>query len=134
MTLRKWILKIHLYGGLLCFWYLIIFAISSLQFQHHFKFMLPGNGSVTTREKEINLEANKDTKAFALSLQNNLGIAGWLIPWKTSRDSLGTFHTAIQNPKAGYALDYEPSTSKVTITETGNGFWRYHEFTSRICG
>ena len=34
MSFRQWILKIHLYGGLLCFWYLVIFAISSLHYHH----------------------------------------------------------------------------------------------------
>jgi hypothetical protein len=53
MSIRKWVLKIHLYGGLLCFWYLIIFAVSSLQFQHKFEFMNAGNGAKTNLEKTV---------------------------------------------------------------------------------
>ena len=34
MGFRQWILKIHLYGGLLCFWCLVIFAIRSLHYHH----------------------------------------------------------------------------------------------------
>ena len=37
--MRKWMLNIHLYGGLLCAPYLIIFGFSSLQFNHHFNFV-----------------------------------------------------------------------------------------------
>src|SRR5688572_6085508 len=36
--LRKTILNVHIYGGLLCFSYLIIFGISSLNFNHPFAF------------------------------------------------------------------------------------------------
>jgi hypothetical protein len=124
MTLRKWILKLHLYGGLLCFWYLIIFAISALQFQHHFKFMEPGNGKEINTEKAVNIQPVKDNLIFAHSLQNDLNIPGWIVNWQTSRDSSGIFHTSIQNPKAGYDLVYDPLASKVKIKSVSNGFWR----------
>ncbi len=38
--MRQWILRIHLYGGLLCAPYLIIFGFSSLHFNHHFAFVI----------------------------------------------------------------------------------------------
>ena len=124
MNLRKWILKIHLYGGLLCFWYLIIFAVSSLQYQHHFKFMDPGNGTETLREAEVKIQPEKDNKILAGNLRSSLEIPGWVIPWQTSRDTAGILHTVIQNPKAIYTMDYDPSTSKVKIKSVSNGFWR----------
>ena len=124
MSLRKWILQIHLYSGLLCFWYIIIFAVSSLQFHHHFKFMEPGNTVAITRESSVDVQPENDKKIFAVNLQNELKIPGWTIPWKTSRDSSGIFHTVIQNPKAVYTLDYNPTTSRVTMKSESNGFWR----------
>jgi len=124
MTMRKLILKIHLYGGLLCFWYLIIFAVSSLQFHHHFKFMEQGNGTETTRETKVMIEPEQDKLILARNLQNNLGLPGWVVNWQTWRDSTGILHTTIQNPKAGYIMVYDPSTSKVTIKSVSNGFGR----------
>jgi hypothetical protein len=124
MNLRKWIHRIHLYGGLLCFWYLIIFAVSSLQFQHHFKFMLPPGRIDKVQERKIDIQVNNDNQIFARELQDRLGIAGWFLPWQTSRDSMGLFKTVIQNPKAGYTLEYNQSTSMVKISQSSNGLWR----------
>jgi hypothetical protein len=124
MTFRKWILKIHLYGGLLCFWYLIIFAISSLDYQHHFKFMEPGNGRVETREAALTLQPATDKLIMARDLQTKLGIPGWVVPWETSLDSLGILHTSIQNPKARYTIVYEPLTSQAKIKSISHGYWR----------
>lgn len=124
MTFRKWISKIHLYGGLLCFWFLIIFGLSALHFHHHFNFMDPENSKEIIRETMVKIEPEKDNSILARNLQNNLGIPGWFIPLQTSRDSLGIFHTTIQNPKARYMLDFDPSTSMVKIKTSSNGFWR----------
>lgn len=46
-VLRKTLLNLHLYGGVLCFSYLILFGISSLDFNHSIVFTKWG-GSVTT--------------------------------------------------------------------------------------
>jgi hypothetical protein len=124
MNLRKWIHRIHLYGGLLCFWYLIIFAVSSLQFQHHFEFMTLSGGKEIVNERKIEIQGNNDKLIFARNLQDKLNIAGWLIPWQTSLDSAGLFHTVIQNPKSRYTLVYNPSTYTVKMSEAGNGFLR----------
>ena len=123
MNLRKWILRIHLYGGLLCFWYLIIFALTSLQFQHHFKFLLPSDGDEIVSERKVEVTENKDKLVYARSLQDKLNIPGWLIPWQTQRDSLGMFHTVFQNPKARYTLVYNPSNYAVRISAVSNGLW-----------
>ena len=124
MNLRKWIHRIHLYGGLLCFWYLIIFAVSSLQFQHHFKFMIPPDAIESVQERKVEIQENKDNQIFARTLQDKLDLAGWFLPWQTSRDSSGVFQTTIQNPKTKYILIYNPSTTTVTIKKAGNGYWR----------
>ena len=34
--MRKWLLNIHLYGGLLCSSYLLLYGVSSLYFNHEF--------------------------------------------------------------------------------------------------
>ena len=76
MKLRNWIHKIHLYGGLRCFWYLIIVAVSSLQFQHNFVFMNQKLSNEEIQEKKLSIPKNEKESDFALSIQNELNLAG----------------------------------------------------------
>lgn len=122
--LRKLILKIHLYGGLLCFWYLIILAVSSFHYQHKFSYSTNPDPNKILSEKKVTVAVNKDVMAMANDLKDALDIPGWCLFWMTSRDSQGLLHTSVQNPKATYDLIYHPDSSYVHITKTNYGFWR----------
>jgi len=123
MIIRKWILKIHLYGGLLCFWYLIIFGISSLHYHHHFSFMEDDPNAGTREEKSITVPDNSDNSAFAEAIRDSLGIPGWHLFWKTYWDQAGIFHTEIQNSRAGYFISYDKNTSTAVIHRNPKSFW-----------
>ena len=83
MGRSRWILKIHLYGGLLCFWYLVIFAISSLHYHHEFDFMEVKE--ISTESKHITLpqKSQEGDSVLATGLKNELGLAGWYLFWET---------------------------------------------------
>ena len=70
MKWTKWILKIHLYGGLVCFWYLIILAISSLDFHHHFNFMENKLSAEVREQIPLILPANLNDSDLAIQIQN----------------------------------------------------------------
>lgn len=122
MKTRRLIAKIHLYGGLACFWYLVIFAISSLHYHHHFPFMKDLEAKVIIRENILEITDTGNDSALALKIQESLGIAGWYVPWRTHRDS-GMFYTEIQNPKARYEAAYNPASGEITVTVYNKGFW-----------
>lgn len=123
MEFRRWILKIHLYGGLLCFWYLVIFAISSLHFHHEFDFMQTRELSVESKVLSIEYIPDANDSVKATGLQNELGIAGWYLFWKTYSDSTGVFHTEIHNPKTNYTIQYDPVSKVASVTTEYKGFW-----------
>lgn len=123
MKLRKLILKIHLYGGLLCFWYLIIFAVSSLFYQHHFHFMSARESEGMSYEKKLQVPVSDNLNEMAQGIQNELGIAGWYLPWETRRDKDGIIHTQIQNPVAQYLITFDQSSSEAKYTRKEKGFW-----------
>lgn len=123
MGFRQWILKIHLYGGLLCFWYLIIFAISSLHFHHHFDFMEVKETSNDSRKITLQQKPEEGDSVLATGLQNELGLTGWYLFWETYTDSAGIFHTEIHNPKTNYKITYDRTSSIATITSEYKGFW-----------
>src|SRR4051794_19631564 len=94
--MRKVILNIHMYGGLLCFSYLIIFGISSLNFNHPFAFTR-AKFEPTVWEKPVELhdlprvtpEMPNEQRVKAKADANNivrraLGLFGYQRPWKES--------------------------------------------------
>ena len=72
--MRKWILRIHLYGGLLCSSYLILFGISSLLFNHEPKFAKPREQKVTW---ERAVSPGKCADNAARAVRDELGLNGW---------------------------------------------------------
>ena len=134
--MKNWILKIHLYGGLLCFWYLIIFGTSSLFYQHHFEFMKNKNESKGTSSVNLSLPAAESDSAIAAHLTKELDIAGWYLFWETKRDSLNNFHTRIENPKMSYTIDYNLGTGAAIVGKSYKGIWSIvnalHGFAGRM--
>src|SRR4030095_91657 len=121
---RKVLLKLHLYGGLLCFWYLLIFAISALNFQHHFSFMKNRNSpALVSTRTHLRIDPGGTDSAVATRIQNSLDLAGWYLPWETYRDSAGSFHTMIANPKWDYSIVHNFQNSITTISAKEKRFW-----------
>ena len=103
--MRAILLKIHLYAGLLCSSYLIVFGISSLNFNHHF-----GKPATLKSERQRGLNslpATNDDQRLAEALRDTLGLVGWTLPWETRRaeteDSL-YFHFAVNRPGKEYRV------------------------------
>jgi len=134
MKLTKWILKIHLYGGLIYFWYLIILAISSLHFQHHFDFMENKLSDDESEQIHLTIPQNENDSDLATNIQNELEITGWYIPWETYRDSSGKLHTQIENPKNKYLITYDRISSTVSVVKKDKGFWSVINFLHGFAG
>jgi len=121
---RKILLKFHLYGGLLCFWYLLIFGLTSLHFQHRFPFMETKNlPAVVSTKKQLIFNLTNTDSVVATNIQNSLDLAGYYLPWETYRDSVGDFHTMIANPKWNYSIVYNLQNSTLTISAKEKSSW-----------
>ena len=60
--MRKWVLRVHLYGGLLCAAYLVLFGVGSLMFNHPGMWPV-GKGKVHwERAVEVSSSVGDDTK------------------------------------------------------------------------
>lgn len=123
MKLSRWILKIHLYGGLLCFWYLIIIAISSLHYHHHFEFMMENDNPETLKQIKLDMPESQSDSVMAKNVLQALDVPGWDLPWETRTDSSGIFHTVIQNSRKRYEIAYDNTSSIARIAVKDNGFW-----------
>jgi hypothetical protein len=95
--MRKWLLNIHLYGGLICAPYLIIFGFSSLHFNHHFGFAEAELKSIEW-QAPLNTQPDKDDNAMAEAVRNDLGLMGWTLPWKMKREPSGDVEFDLERP------------------------------------
>ena len=123
MTLKNAILKIHLYSGLICFWYLCVLGTSSLNFNHHFSFM-QGGGEKISWSETISLTNNyPDDLLLSEMIRDSLSLIGWPLPWETWHDSTGVFHFALEQPAKSYVIDYSFDSQVAKVVESRKGFW-----------
>ncbi len=122
--MRKWLYRIHLYGGLLCFPYLIVFGFSSLNFNHRFAFANP-DPSQASWEAAVRVDNLAENMPQAESLRDSLGLMGWPLPWETKRDSAsGVFQFGLVRPGKHYTISYYPERGFARVEEQRFGFWR----------
>jgi hypothetical protein len=107
------ILQTHVYLGLFCLPYLLIFAISSLNFNHHF---LAEDWLSEAVVAEIYLEIPilEDNKEMANALIDSLDQYGWYFPWDTRRDSV-QFVTGVGQPGRKLSIIHQWESGQTTI-------------------
>ncbi|MEQ8809572.1 MAG: hypothetical protein RIE59_10935 [Imperialibacter sp.] len=89
MKVKNYLLQFHIYLGLFCTPYLLVFAISSLSFNHvslreAFTPIKSEKVSVAMRQDSF-----KDPRALGEALRDSLHLMGWFIPWESHIDSAG---------------------------------------------
>jgi len=124
-----------MYGGLLCFSYLILFGISTLNFNHPFPFT-QSPASVATWSQPMVLPAlartdgKNDPEALKIRRENNRAIlhalGSFAVPF-TDADGdwidADTYHAHLLRPGKEYEIDVHPSQGSATITQTRMSFW-----------
>jgi hypothetical protein len=132
--LRKIILNIHIYGGLLCFSYLILLGISTLNFGHPFAFT---NGAITTTWTQplqlpqlMHADARKARGLSRARTQNDrmildaLGSFAWPNTigegnWKDD----DTWHAHFARTGKEYDVDIHVREGTATITQSRKNIW-----------
>jgi hypothetical protein len=120
--MRKWMMNIHLYAGLLCSSYLVIYGLSSLHFNHKFDWPSIGKMS-TTRTRTVDLPEIRDNEELANLIRRELGLFGWPLKWTFSRDGQGDFSYVLARPGKNYKIRYTRQTDLVSVGSSSRGFW-----------
>ena len=118
--MRSWLLNVHIYLGLLCSSYLLIYGISSLNYNHEFG--KPWNDKVKW-ERPMTIANMENNLALSESVRDALGLVGWPLPWETRRDERGNFHFGLSRPGKHYSVDVLFAENRVAVEETRKGFW-----------
>ena len=118
--MRILLLKVHIYAGLVCSSYLLIFGISSLNYNHHFG--KPGKETVRW-ERSLKLVDMENDMALSEAVRDALSLIGWPLPWETRRDDHGNFHFGLSRPGKKYTIQVLFDENLVIVEETRRGFW-----------
>jgi hypothetical protein len=111
-----------LYLGLLCSSYLVVFGVSSLNFNHPFEFTKPRTRTVTW-ERPAALPPAADNAAESEAVRESLGLMGWPLPWETRRDPSGDLHFGLARPGKHYTIHVLRGTGAVRVEERAEGYW-----------
>jgi hypothetical protein len=89
MKVKNYLLQFHIYLGLFCTPYLLIFALSSLSFNH----VSSKEEFTPVKSERIAITLNEDSfdspRALGEALRDSLHLMGWFIPWESHIDSAG---------------------------------------------
>lgn len=118
--MRSFLLKVHIYAGLLCSSYLLLFGISSLNYNHNFG--KPRNEKVAW-ERSLKLADMDNDTALSESVRDALGLVGWALPWETRRDKDGNLRFGLSRPGKHYTIKVIFAEQRVRVEETRRGFW-----------
>jgi hypothetical protein len=118
--MRSFLLKVHIYAGLLCSSYLLIFGISSLNFNHGFG--KPGDEKVVW-QRSLKVEDMPDNEALSASVRDALGLIGWPVTWEIHRDDRRNLRFSLERPGKKYSIHVLFDENRVRVEETRTGFW-----------
>ncbi|MDH3380447.1 MAG: hypothetical protein OEQ39_26320, partial [Gammaproteobacteria bacterium] len=111
--------KLHMYGGLMCSAYLIIFGVSSLNFQHEFG--KSGTESVTW-EQTVDVAAHPEDAKLAERVRAALEITGSMVWWEDMyRDPRG-LHFKVLRPGRTYWVTYSNADGLARVRQVHTGF------------
>ena len=108
--------KLHVYGGLLLSFYVIILGISSLQFQHHFVEFEPA-GEPVFWEQQVRISDLEDRNELKQAIRDSLELKGFLPWWKEYTDSTGVYHFMITRPGKQYWASVVPGNPVIQVKE-----------------
>jgi hypothetical protein len=137
--MRKIILNIHMYGGLLCFSSLIIFGLTSLNFNHPFAFTRAKSppkaweaavnlSNLPRTTPDMNNEQRVQTKSKANHMvREALNLFGNQRPWKESfwnTQDPDHYHASLVRPGVEYEVDVHLDRGLASVRETRSSIWQ----------
>lgn len=150
--MRKFLSKIHIWLGLLCAPYMIIFGFSSLHFNHQFGFIDTGEYTVSW-ERQIAVADTIDNNVLAGRVRLALDLDGWIPWWLYERGDDNSFRFQVNRPAKRYTVQVSPERTHASVEELRQGplmvlsslhalgpvpgkpftrFWKYYTYISLL--
>lgn len=114
--MKKLLLDIHLYLGLVCASYLVIYGISTIAFNHYWR----PEPVEDSWEAVVKLPAGLEGEALGQALRDSLGLVGWTPRWRIRKTDEG-FRLFVGRPGREYDIHLNTGTGHVRVDETDRG-------------
>lgn len=101
--MRRWIRDLHLYLGLLCIPYVVVFSLSSILLTHRVQL-----ASTTDWQREIAPPTALDDRARAAEALAALGLTGRLEVSRENRDATAPLRFRASRPSRRYQIELHP--------------------------
>ena len=124
--LRALLLNLHLYGGLITCWYLILFGVTSLGFNHR-EFIPKHQAQEDSWEGTLSADLSGSDIKRAEQTRDQMGLFGWPLPWAMHRDDENRLHYDMSRPGKEYRVVVNEETGHVAITGKTTGLWQILE-------
>ncbi len=112
--MRRWLLDLHLYLGLLCLPYLVVFGVSSILLNHGLHSETHSNW-----QREIAQPAAGSPGEQAAAVRDALGLSGSVLAHTVKRDAAGTLRFKAIRPGRSYQV--ELAASGLARVQEANG-------------
>lgn len=131
--LRSLLLNLHLYGGLVTCWYLVLFGVTSLGFNH--PGLVPEHETQTSSwEGALTGELSGGNLQRAEQVRDQLDMFGWPLPWAMWRGDENRLHFDMSRPGKDYSLVVDEATREVTVTGRTKGLWEISKVLHGLSG
>jgi hypothetical protein len=120
--MRRFILQLHLYAGLFCSAYLLVYGVTSLAFNHAW-----GAGAKAGAAREWRAEVAPpqaaEPQAMAEEIRDRLGLMGWAPPGEVRGDGSTSLRFTVERPGKSYKIQWQRRQGLAQVRETRKGFW-----------
>ncbi len=114
-------LIIHLYGGTLVFFYLLMIGISAFHFHHSIPLFEKKETFYKEWQMPLNSSDSLYTPGVIEKINSQIGIFGNATWWTQFTDSIGTFHYEVTRPGKKYKLIIPKKKDVIKVTEYNTG-------------
>ena len=111
-----------MFGGVLCAPYLLIFGISSLNYNHKPAFTDNWTDTVSY-ERPLTATNHEDDKVLAGTVRDSLGMWGWTPWWEYKRDEKNNFRFQVARTGKSYIIHADFEKKEARIEEKAAGYW-----------
>lgn len=113
-------MRIHLYGGLACFWYLLVFGVTTLRFNH--PGLLPERHDPATHwEQALVVPDLSDNLKLGETVRGSLDLIGWVLPWNLQKMPSGDLRFELVRPGRNYRVTTDRAGGRVSVEERVTG-------------
>ena len=111
--MRKLLLDIHLYLGLFCAGYFIIFGVSSIGYNHRWK----GKPETSRWEQAVTAPVGLGRNSLAAAVRDSLGVFGQVVGWTLKETDLG-IDFRVTRPGRLYKIRYNEGAGHAKVEQS----------------